>query len=458
MKKNVIALSAFVVVSIFVVSMAMPKLVGFQLWNIPAAIDMATGLGAKLACSSRYVTGLSEEQAKADIVSYSAAAALLQLSYDNEAKTVTATLQGMSKKHAKYREGLGCALELGDTTPLDNIKVSAIDATDDAWPAGKTVNTINQQIQNIAQQQLFKDNQDGLQTRALLVINNGEIIAETYADGYDENSKLLGWSMGKSVTAMMLARLDTIKNVDFQQTNLFKDWEKDDRKNLNLIHLLQMSSGLDFDEPYVPGSDSTKMLFTAHSASEVALKSPLAHEPASFFYYSSGTTNLLARWLFNQLGATPQAMIDFTYNELFKPLNMANSIFETDSSGVLVGSSYLYSSARDWGRLAQLLLNNGQWQNNQLISAEWIKQAQTPNSSHNDKRYGYQFWLNAGHEELRYPDLPVDAYAMQGNRSQRVMIIPSKNTAIIRLGWTSGKYPTNKNFAEILNAMNASSL
>jgi CubicO group peptidase (beta-lactamase class C family) len=151
-------------------------------------------------------------------------------------------------------------------------------------------------------------------------------------------------------------------------------------------------------------------------------------------------------------------MIDFTYNELFKPLNMANSIFETDSSGVLVGSSYLYSSARDWGRLAQLLLNNGQWQKNQLISSEWIKQAQTPNSSDNDKRYGYQFWLNAGHNELRYPDLPKDTYSMQGNRGQLVMIIPSKNTAIVRLGWTSVKYPTNKNFAEILDAMNANSL
>jgi hypothetical protein len=66
--------------------------------------------------------------------------------------------------------------------------------------------------------------------------------------------------------------------------------------------------------------------------------------------------------------------------------------------------------------------------------------------------------LNAGHKELRYPDLPADAYAMQGNRSQLVMIIPSKNTPIVRLGWTLGKYPTNKNFAEILRAMNTNSL
>ena len=79
------------------------------------------------------------------------------------------------------------------------------------------------------------------QTRALLVIKNGEVIAESYADGYNANSKLLGWSMAKSATSMMLARLDTIKGIDFQQTELFDDWKNDTRENLNLVHLLQMS-------------------------------------------------------------------------------------------------------------------------------------------------------------------------------------------------------------------------
>jgi CubicO group peptidase (beta-lactamase class C family) len=454
MKKTAAALSIFILIIII----ATPRLVGFQVWNIPAAIDMATGMGAKLACSSRYVTGLSEQQAKADIVSYSAAAALLELSYNDATKTVTATMQGMAQKQAKYREGLGCALELGDTTALENISIQGISPTEDAWPIGASVNTINKDVQTFTTKQLNQDNEAGLQTRALLVIKDGEIIAESYDDGFDSSSKLLGWSMGKSVTAMMLGRLDTIKGVDFQQTELFDDWKNDDRKNLNLVNLLQMSSGLDFDEPYVPGSDSTKMLFTAYSASDVALKSQLVYEPSRFFYYSSGTTNLLTRWLSNELGGTPQAMIDFTYNELFRPLHMANSIFETDSSGVLVGSSYLYSSARDWGRLAQLLLNDGLWEQKQLISTDWIKQAATPNTSDNDKRYGYQFWLNAGHEVLRWKDIPADAYAMQGNRSQRVMMIPSENTAIIRLGWTSGKYPTNDNFAEILTAIKAQAI
>jgi CubicO group peptidase (beta-lactamase class C family) len=449
MKKIAIILSILLIA----ILIAVPKLVGFQAWNIPAAVDMATGMGAKLACSSRYVTGLSEQQAKADIVSYSAAASLFDLTYDNKAKTVTATLKGMAEKQAKFRDGLGCSLELGDTTALDQVRVQEISASDNAWPVGETVITIKPAVQTVLQNQLKDDNEQGLNTRALLLVKNGKIVAESYAEGFSSESQLLGWSMGKSVTAMMLGRLDAIKGVDFKQTELFDQWKHDDRKNLNLIHLLQMSSGLDFDEPYVPGSDSTKMLFTVPSASDLALKSELILEPSTHFYYSSGTTNILARWLYQELGGTPQAMFDFTYQELFTPLHMAHSTFESDSTGVLVGSSYLYSSARDWARLAQLLLNNGVWKGQPLISPDWIAQASAPNTSNNDKRYGYQFWLNAGHEELRWPNLPADAYAMQGNRSQRVMMIPSENTAIIRLGWTTGQYPTNDNFSALLHAL-----
>jgi len=449
MKKIAIILSILLIA----ILIAVPKLVGFQAWNIPAAVDMATGMGAKLACSSRYVTGLSEQQAKADIVSYSAAASLLDLTYDNQAKTVTATLKGMAEKQAKFRDGLGCSLELGDTTALDQVRVQEISASDDAWPVGETVTTIKPALQTVLQNQLKDDNEQGLNTRALLLVKNGKIVAESYAEGFSSESKLLGWSMGKSVTAMMLGRLDAIKVVDFKQTALFDQWKHDDRKNLNLIHLLQMSSGLDFDEPYVPGSDSTKMLFTVPSASDQALKSELTRKPSTHFYYSSGTTNILARWLYQELGGTPQAMFDFTYQEFFTPLHMAHSTFEGDSTGVLVGSSYLYASARDWARMAQLLLNNGEWEGQQLISSDWIAQASAPNNSDNDKRYGYQFWLNAGHDDLRWPNLPADAYAMQGNRSQRVMMIPSENTAIIRLGWTTGQYPMNEKFSELIQVL-----
>ncbi|MFC6981513.1 serine hydrolase domain-containing protein [Microbulbifer taiwanensis] len=211
-----------------------------------------------------------------------------------------------------------------------------------------------------------------------------------------------------------------------------------------------MASGLDFDETYAPGSDATKMLFNAHSASDIALASRTAHAPGEHFSYSSGTTNLIARWIHERLGGDVQTSLDFFQREILQPLGMAHTVFEVDPSGVFVGSSYIYASGRDWARLGQLMLNRGQWQGAQVLSDDWVARAAAPNTSANEPRYGYQFWLNGGGEELRYPQLPADAYFMLGNREQAVMISPSTKTVVVRLGWSASEYPTGENFAGLL--------
>ena len=97
------------------------------------------------------------------------------------------------------------------------------------------------------------------------------------------------------------------------------------------------------------------------------------------------------------------------------------------------------------------MLNNGSINGQQLLAKTWVEQARQPNKSKNDKRYGFQFWLNAGEEELRWPTLPKDAYAMMGNRQQSVMIIPSENIVLVRLGWTTEDYPMENNYRALLN-------
>ena len=102
--------------------------------------------------------------------------------------------------------------------------------------------------------------------------------------------------MGKSLVAMLFGRLEQKTNLNVAQTKLFDEWQ-DERSNISLKALLNMSSGLQFDEVYAPGSDATRMLFNEHSASAVPLGKPLAHPTGSHFAYSSGTTNLLSRFL-----------------------------------------------------------------------------------------------------------------------------------------------------------------
>ena len=127
-------------------------------------------------------------------------------------------------------------------------------------------------------------------------------------------------------------------------------------------------------------------------------RQPLAHPTGSHFAYSSGTTNLLSRFLVERLGGT-DAAYKFLHEELLAPLKLANTVVEPDPSGVFVGSSYVYASARDWGQLGMLLAADGIYNNQRLLSSDWIKRATTPNSSGNEPRYGYQLWLNRGGDE-----------------------------------------------------------
>ena len=172
------------------------------------AVGMATGMGAKLACSGRYLSGLDEQQAMDDLASYSAATRQLNLVYDDDSRTVSADLSGLEATRARYREGLGCTLDIGDTAALDSIDVPRVRANRAPWPRGESVVSIDSELQKNLGQMLQRDNAAGLQTRALVVIEGEELIAEAYADGFDEESMLLGWSMGKSLTAIMAGHLE----------------------------------------------------------------------------------------------------------------------------------------------------------------------------------------------------------------------------------------------------------
>ena len=448
-----VLLWVLVVLGLLVVAplVALP-LIGLSPTDLKANVAVGTGMGGKRACSGRYLTQLDEAQVIADLTSYSAASEFLSIAYDDTSKTARASLFGLAPTTAKFREGLGCTLEIGDTSALDDLQAPRPAAVTGPWPKGEGANPIVPTLQASLDGILSRDNAAGLQTRGLVVIHKGQLVAESYARGFAPTSALLGWSMGKSLMAIMFGRLEMLGEVTVTQTSLFQAWQADERRNISLEHLLRMSSGLDFAEVYAPASDATHMLFTAHSASDVALASPAAHPPGQHFAYSSGTTNLLSRLLVERLGS-PQAALNFLVQEIYTPLGMLHSTLEPDPSGVFVASSYIYSSPRDWARLGQLMLNRGELNGHRLISAAWVARAVTPNVSANDPRYGYQFWLNGGGDVLRWPGLPEDAYAMNGNRQQVVMVVPSANAVLVRLGWTAGGYPLEQNFAELLEQL-----
>ncbi len=425
-------------------------------WYLGSAVETATGLGAKVACSGRYVSGFSDQRIFDDLAVYSPITRSLDLTFDDEQSRVDVSLYGMGSTSAKYREGLGCTLDIGDSSALDAIALHSIDDNNAEWPRGNRISDVVVEQQKITDNLLKRDNTENLDTRALLVVKNGAIMAEAYADEYDENTKFLGWSMGKSITSILIGSMIHQGKITLNDANLFVAWDNDERTNIRVEDLLTMTSGLGFDETYMPGSDSTRMLFAAHSASSVALTSPLVKPPGEYFAYSSGTTNLLSRLVFQRAGNTPQANHDYFAKQILTPLSLRNTIFEVDASGVFVGSSYIYASARDWAKFGLLLLNDGDWFGQRILPEGYVTKMQEANASQNEARYGFQLWLNSdgiGNEDanLRWPNLPADAYMMNGNRSQLVLIIPSLSTVVVRLGWTPGRYPSNEKFARLLS-------
>lgn len=446
MKKVLFGLIGFLALLLGVAS-----LVGFPPSYLMAAPGVATGIGSKLLCSARYVSGFSQQQSFDDLVQYSGILQELTVEYDEAQKSVTTSLFGLSEKTANYIPNIGCAIDYSGFNQRASLLTEQVPASDAAWPAGDTVGAADSDMERLLERVLATDNEEGFNTRALLVAHRGKVIAEAYGQGADADTPLLGWSMAKSLTAIMLANLEYRGTLDLDAAPEFELWAGDERSQIRISDMLTMTDGLAFSEEYNPGDDATAMLFTEPSSSAFVMDKAALHEPGSRFNYSSGTANLLARIYFEKAGGN-QGNYDAYMESIHQSLAFQNAIFEVDASGVFMGSSYLYASARDWARIGQLMLNGGTINGQRIMTEDWVGRATTPNTSENQRAYGYQWWLNRGNEELRWSDIPADAYSAQGNRQQYLMVIPSLDLVIVRLGWTAGGYPVNETFSEIIRS------
>ncbi|MFD1217682.1 serine hydrolase domain-containing protein [Microbulbifer celer] len=419
-----------------------------SLFNLKHSLQLLTGMGAKLACSAHFISGFDPQHIRCDLQAYSRAFHLLSFKYSSD--SVQAELCGAGKRTAQFVPKAGSTLLPSGCEPRLNLPSLLQPGDINSRNSRVTETAIDGKTQKLSDEILKEDIENGFDTRALLVVRDGKLISESYGPGISNDTRLLGWSMTKSLTAILFGRMEQLGLADPQSDQLFPEWQHDQRREITLEHLLQMRSGLRFDERYLPGSDVTRMLFTDPNCWQRALDSPLIHPPGAFFDYASGSTNLLTRWMQLRLGGT-QACMDFLYRELLWPLGMSNTLFEMDASGVLVGSSYTYATGRDWAQLAALLLNRGRHSGQQIVSEDWVARALRPNASDNDDRYGYQIWLNSGdRQSQRYTDLPQDACFMLGNHEQKIMMAPSLNTAIVRLGWCAAEYPIEERFRRFL--------
>ena len=170
------------------------------------------------------------------------------------------------------------------------------------------------------------------ETHALLIVQGGRIVHEQYGEGFGPDQTYPSWSKAKSITHALVGIAVGDGKVEAAAPTEVPEWKAagDPRGAITLDQLLRMSSGLQWIEEYLPDrpSDVIQMLFGSgqEDVAGYAAGVPLAHEPGSFWSYSSGTTNIVARALGRAIGAQGPAFEAFMRERLFEPIGMASPI------------------------------------------------------------------------------------------------------------------------------------
>ncbi len=400
-------------------------------------LDMITGFSSKSVTSGHFLDNRSLEtieQGDNDIDKIDWATNEI----NDAERFVTSKVYGLKERKAIYREGLGATLINDDfdvSKPYNVPKRTKIN-TNLPFPYGNldqkdTVfsNIDYVKLNAIVENAFDKKGQKDKRTRSVIVIYKNKIIAEKYADGFNKNSRILGWSMTKSITGTLFGVLQKQGKFDIMKAAPIAEWKNDERSKITTNDLLHMNSGLEWEEDYGKISDVTKMLFIEEDMTKSQINKPLIGKPNNTWNYSSGTTNLLSGILRKQF-KTHQEYLDFWYTNLLDKIGMNSAIIETDMAGNFVGSSYGWATTRDWAKFGLLYLQKGNWNGEQIFDESWAKYVATPTNSSNGQ-YGAQFWLNAGG---RFPSAPKDMFYASGYQGQMVAIFPSHDLVIVRMG------------------------
>ena len=424
------------------------------------------GMASKTMCSCVYVMGRTPESViqKELTVFPGLGRARFEI---KDSSSVTATFLWSTRKSI-YRKGLGCTL-LAERTEEEVRRQQpalphppALNQDTIAWPAGNL--TSNSRVAGVdyqkvegALQEAFDEPNPGRpkNTLAIIILFDGQIVGERYADGFNYNSPMMGWSMTKGLTNGLVGLLVREGKLAVNATPPMPEWEGDERKNITLNDLMHASSGLEWSELYSFPGDFHTMFMDRDDKGGYAASKALEYEPDERFEYSSGTSNLISKIVRRTVGEDQYPR--FAYERLFYKIGMYHTLVETDASGTFVGSSLGYASARDWARFGLLFSNDGLWNGERILPEGWVEYSSTPASAAPIGQYGAQWWLNAGakdHPEKSYhPGLPRDEYGAEGFEGQYIFIVPSKKLVVVRLGISHDGFDMTRLVQKVISAL-----
>ena len=411
---------------------------------------VATGFIAHTLCSETFVSGLDVRRDLAETTDAMPGTGLLtwamDLQVDRARKDVTASLFGIGRSHAVYRDGLGCTLEQGQ-----GVADVAL-PPDDKQPA---------LLSDIAGPGLVAPQSEGLsaaldrafaepaqppyrRTRAIVVMKAGRIIAERYADGIGPETQLLGFSMTKSVTSALTGILVRQGKLRLDGPAPVAAWQnpEDPRHAITVDQLLRHTAGIALGSSLEAKLGSVlepvnTMKYAEADMASFAERAPLATAPGTTWNYHDGNFLILAQLIRNAAGGKPADALAFARRELFAPLGMHNVTLQLDAAGTIEGSGEMMASARDWARFGQLYLNDGMVGGKRILPEGWVNYSASA-TPHAWVGIGAGFWTNQGSSfgaKFRVDHgWPRDAFFAKGTIGQYTIVIPSQQLVIVRLG------------------------
>ena len=300
-----------------------------------------------------------------------------------------------------------------------------------------------EQDANFNRKQLSADSLQKLETNktdAFLVVQNGKLKFEQYWNGYDRNTLSNSFSMAKTMVAMLVGiaiNEGKIKSVEQPVSDFLPYFNEGGKEKIKLKHLLTMSSGLNFEEKDQSWFGFQGRLYYGNNLENVVKDFAVKEEPGKIFWYRSGDTAIVGLILQKVYA---ESLADLLSEKIFAKIGAPTAAqWSTDFSGQHeIGSCCLNATARDFARLGELLLNEGNWHGEQIFPAAYYKEMTTsaPLQWRDDpakpfNRYGYYTHLFE-HKEMQI----ISANGFSG---QYIWVIPAKKVVIVRLGesdWT----------------------
>jgi len=248
---------------------------------------------------------------------------------------------------------------------------------------------------------------------SVVVIHGGRLVYEQYAPGITADTIEPSASVSKSFTATVIGLLVDQKALELDAPAPIPEWSAptDPRRAITLRNLLNMSSGLRWNEDYslAPDSDIRQLVLAGDEAA-YAVNKPLANQPGTVWNYSTGDTTVLGRIIADTAGVSGDAYLAYLHRVLFDPLGIDPVELGFDAVGRWRAGWETNTTTRNFAKLGLLYLRNGMWEKEQFLSRNWVTFVRTPSVM---RFYGGQFWL------------PSDgSFEMIGLFGQFVHIIP----------------------------------